>query len=372
MIKIHTPIRVLQVLNVMDFGGVESVVMNYFRHINREQIQFDFAVSQDSLLPQKDEIQKLDGKIYLLPSITHIIKYCCALKKIIQENNYEIVHCHMNTLNVVPLFAAYCAKTKVRICHNHTTAHRGEGKKTIMKYLLRSSCKWFATDYFACGESAARWMYGNKCFNNGRVYLMRNAIDVEKFRYNAAVRNRLRKQAGLTDKFVIGHIGRFVYQKNHTFLVDVFFEIYKRKPDAVLLLVGEGELEEIIKEKVKSLGIEQSVIFYGTTMDTSILYQVMDVFLFPSYYEGFGMAAVEAQCSGLYVVASEYIPKEAKITDLFQYSSLKYKSSNWAQDILNNCKNFHERDKAYLLVKEKGFSIHSEAGKLIEHYLKMI
>ncbi|MGN0292220.1 MAG: glycosyltransferase, partial [Lachnospiraceae bacterium] len=282
----EAPIRILQILNHMDYGGIEAVVMNYYRHIDRTKIQFDFAVSRDSVLPQRKEIKKLGGNIYLLPPISHVTGYHRVVKKLIQSHGYDIIHCHMNTLSVFPLFAAYRAGAKVRICHNHTTAHRGEGAKTILKYLLRPMNRWFATDYFACGEYAGKWMYGKKAMQTGRVYIMRNAIDVEKFRYNTITRISMRMKMELADKFVVGHIGRFMYQKNHEFLIDVFSEVHRRNEDAVLLLVGEGELEGHIKKKVKRLGLEKNVIFYGTSEDTSKLYQVMDVFCLPSFYEG--------------------------------------------------------------------------------------
>lgn len=366
----YTPIRVLQILNHMDYGGIEAVVMNYYRHMDRNKVQFDFAVSKDSLLPQKEEIQKLGGNIYLLPPVSNIVQYICDLKQIIEKNHYKIVHCHMNSLSVFPLYAAYRAGAEVRICHNHTTAHHGEGKKTVAKYLLRPCCKWFATDYFACGEYAGRWMYGDRCFDDGKVYVMRNAIDIEKFRYNPITRIVIRQRLGLTDKFVVGHIGRFMYQKNHGFLIDVFNEIHQKNADAVLLLVGEGELEGQIREKVRRLGLEDYVIFYGTSEDTSKLYQAMDVFCLPSFYEGLPVVAVEAQCNGLPVIASDEITAEVGILESYEKISLQMPMNLWTEKILGVCLDENRRNRECLLVENAGFSIRTEAERLLQHYSK--
>lgn len=366
--KREQPRRVLQILNHMDYGGIEAVVMNYYRHMDRTKIQFDFAVCEDSMLPQKEEIQKLGGNIYLLPPISHLPRYIRSLKKLIKDHNYEIVHCHMNTLSVFPLYAARRAKAKVRICHNHTTAHKGEGAKTILKYLLRPLNKCFATDYFACGEYAGRWMYGNKCFEAGEVYVMPNAVETERFRYNMITRISMRMKMDVTDKFVVGHIGRFMYQKNHDFLVDIFKEVHRRRPNAVLLLIGEGELEPRIREKVKSLGLTEAVIFYGTSQDTSKLYQVMDVFCLPSFYEGLPVVAVEAQMNGLCVISSDHVTPEIALLENYRQISLKASASVWAKEILKADICEATRQDAWKQMKKSGFSMEEEAGKLTAWY----
>jgi glycosyltransferase EpsF len=200
----------------------------------------------------------------------------------------------------------------VRICHNHTTAHWGEGVKTLLKYILRPFNKVFATDYFACGETAGRWMYGDRCFDRGEVTVMPNAIDTEQFAFDPAARAALREELGIPqDAFVVGHVGRFMYQKNHRFLVDIFAEVLKKKPEAVLLLVGEGELMESIREKVKARGISSSVVFTGARREVNKLYSVMDVFCLPSFYEGMPVVAWEAQANGLPCVFSNKISQEA-------------------------------------------------------------
>ena len=214
------PIRVAQVLNRMDSGGVEAVVMNYYRHIDRKQVQFDFYFAKDSVFPQREELEKMGAGIYPIPSYTKVFSYHRVLHHAFKRGNYQIVHAHLSTMSVFPLFAAWRAGIPVRICHNHSTAHWGEGKKTLLKYLLRPFAKVFATDYFACGEKAGRWMYGNRCFERGHVHVMPNAIDTKKFAYDEEAKRCLRAELGIPqDAFVLGHVGRFMYQKNHAFLL---------------------------------------------------------------------------------------------------------------------------------------------------------
>ena len=331
--KQNTPLRVLQVLNLMDYGGIESVVMNYYNHIDKTKVQFDFAVSETSIFPQKDKIQKLGGRFYLLPPISHLPKYVLVLQKIIKENNYKIVHCHLNCLSVFPLFASYLAGAKVRICHNHATVYKGEMIKALAKYILRPFCRWFATDYFACSEYAGRWMYGNRRFHAGTVHVMQNGINYQKFKPDKEIRVEMRKRLDLQDKYVIGHVGRFTNSKNHKFLIELFHYCYVKNDKLRLLLIGDGELEAAIRKKVHQMGLDKAVIFYGNTDSIEKLYQAMDVFCFPSFYEGLGLAAVEAQACNVPVVASKEVPKDVVIGRNIQFLDLKDSMENWEKAI---------------------------------------
>ena len=326
------PVRVAQVLNRMDSGGVESVVMNYCRHIDRKKIQFDFYFSQDSTFPQREELEQLGAGICPMLPYSRLFAYHRALYKAFREKKYRIVHAHLSTMSVFPLFAAWRAGVPVRICHNHTTAHWGEGVKTLLKYILRPFNKVFATDYFACGETAGRWMYGDRCFDRGEVTVMPNAIDTEQFAFDPAARAALREELGIPqDAFVVGHVGRFMYQKNHGFLMDIFVQLHKERPEARLLLVGEGELMEQVREKAQRLGLEKSVIFTGARRDVSKLYSAMDVFCLPSFYEGMPVVAWEAQANGLPCVFSDRVSIETKKSEGSQFLSLNLKAKNWAE-----------------------------------------
>ena len=328
------PIRVAQVLNRMDSGGVESVVMNYYRHIDREKVQFDFYLAEGSSFPQREELEQLGAGIYLIPPYSRPVKYHRVLYKAFKKRQYKIVHAHLSAMSVFPLFAAWRAGVPVRICHNHTTAYWGEGIKTLLKYILRPFNKIFATDYFACGETAGRWMFGDRCFNSGKVTVIPNAIDTEKFAFDPEARSSLRKELGIPqDVFVVGHVGRFTYAKNHSFLVDVFMDLLKKMPDAKLLLIGEGKLMDHIRGKAKKLHIEKKVIFAGVRKDTNKLYSVMDVFCLPSLYEGLGMVVWEATANGVPTLLSDRVPKEANIECYCSVLSLKQKPQIWAEEL---------------------------------------
>lgn len=330
------PIRVAQVLNRMDSGGVESVVMNYYRHIDREKVQFDFYLAENSSFPQREELEQLGAGIFLLPSYSRPIRYHRVLYKVFKERRYKIVHAHLSTMSVFPLFAAWRAGVPVRICHNHTTAYWGEGFKTLLKYILRPFNKIFATDYFACGETAGRWMFGDRCFGSGRVTVMPNAIETERFVFDPEARTALRNELEIPQNaFVVGHVGRFTYAKNHAFLLEIFCEVLKARPSAKLLLAGEGELYDNIKSRAEKLGIEGNVVFTGVRIDINRLYSVMDVFCLPSFYEGLGLVVWEARRNGLSVVLSDKIPKEIGCNENDHFLSLKLEAKAWARRLLS-------------------------------------
>ena len=280
-------------------GGVESVIMNYYKNIDKSKFQFDFVCDNDSTNIPYDEIEKLGGRVILVPPYQKVFKYHKELKRIFKENKYKIVHSHINTLSVFPLFAAKCAGVKVRIAHSHSTTNKKEWKKNLLKIALRPFSKVFATNYMCCSELAGRWLFGDKEYDKGNVYLLNNAIDLDKFKFDKKIRNKKRKELNVSDDMlVIGHIGRFVEQKNHRFLIDIFNEIYKKNNKSILLLAGQGPLVEGIKEKVDKLGLIDNVLFLGQRNDASELYQAFDVFLLPSLYEGLPVVGVEAQAAG--------------------------------------------------------------------------
>lgn len=366
------PIIVAQIMGKWNGGGVEAVVMNYYRHIDRTKIQFDFICDEDSTNIPYDEIEKLGGRVIIVPPYQHIFMYLKKLKQIFKENKYKIIHSHINTLSVFPLYMAKRAGVPVRIAHSHSTSNKKEWKKTLMKNMLRPFSKVFATDYMCCSELAGRWLFGNKTYDKGKVYLLNNAIDVEKFAYNEDVRKAKRKELEIADDtFVIGHIGRFVAQKNHTFLIDIFNEVHKEKENSVLLLVGQGSLENEIKEKVNRLGLSDSVKFLGQRDDAFELYQVFDVFLLPSLYEGLPVVGVEAQAAGLLCVFSSDMTKETKILDSTEFVDLNQNVKEWANKVLK-CNEKNERKKQKNVLMNVHYNIESETLKLKEYYLTKI
>lgn len=329
-----SPVRVAQIMGIMENGGVEAVVMNYYRAIDRERVQFDFFVDETCSFPQRAEIASLGGRCYLVPSYAHPIRYICALKHLYRENGYQIVHAEINTMSVFPLFAAWLARVPVRICHNHSTSHRGEGAKSVVKLLLRPFARVFATHYFACGDTAARWMFGARRVDSGRVTVLPNAIDLHHFSFSPESRDAVRQEIGVGETaLVVGHIGRFMYQKNHAFLLKIFQALLIQRPDAILMLAGEGELLDATHALAKTLGIEHRVRFLGVRRDAERLYSAMDVFCLPSFYEGLPVVMVEALANGLSCVVSNQVTRELNEFRVAQLP-LDAPPERWAQALI--------------------------------------
>jgi glycosyltransferase EpsF len=364
------PIRIVHVIGKWVGGGVEAVVMNYYRHIDKTKIQFDFICDNDSTNIPYEEIESLGGRVILIPPYQKIFSYQKELQKVLKENNYKIVHSHINTLSVFPLYAAKKVGIPVRIAHSHSTTNKKEWKKNLMKQFLRPFSKKYATDYMCCSELAGRWLFGNKEYDKGNVYLLNNAIDLDKFKYDEKIRKEVRKELNIKDDtLVIGHIGRFVAQKNHTFLIDIFNEIHKNNNDSILLLAGQGPKENEIKEKVKTLNLEKNVIFLGQRNDANRLYQAFDVFLLPSLYEGLPVVGVEAQASGLLCILSESMTQETKVLDTTTFISLEESSKEWSTKLLDNYKNFKRRDTTKEITNNN-VNIKQESIKLENKYVE--
>ena len=371
METIEEPIRVASVIGRYIGGGVEAVTINYYKNIDKNKVQFDFICDEDSTNIPYEEIERMGGKVIIIPSYSKPFKYHKALKRVLKEGNYKIIHSNINTLSVFSLFAAKCAGVPVRIAHSHSTTNKKEKKKNLMKQVLRPFSKVFATDYMCCSELAGRWLFGNKEYDKGNVYLLNNAIDLDKFKYNESLRKKKRKELGIKDDtLVIGHIGRFVAQKNHDFLIDIFNEIHKKNNNSILLLAGQGPLMEDIKNKVKELNLEDSVKFLGQRNDANELYQAFDVFLLPSLYEGLPVVGVEAQAAGLLCYLSDDMTKETKVLDITKFMSLNNTPEEWADNILDDVKKYKRIDTSKEMTA-KNFNIKEEAKKLEEYYLNL-
>lgn len=350
-------------------GGVEAVILNYFRNINKSKFVFDFVIDSDSTDNNFiNEIQELGGTIIKCPPYQKLHSYNKFLYKLFKEKKYDIVHSNINTLSVFPLRMAEKAGIKIRIAHSHSTSNPKEWKKNLLKNILRPFSKKYANVYFACSELAGRYLFGNKAFDEGKVVIFNNAINLDKFKYNEEKRKEIRKKLNIkNDTFVIGHIGRFVAQKNHTFLIDIFNEMHKENENSVLLLIGQGTLQNEIKEKVDKLGLANSVKFIGQVTNANDYYNAMDVFVLPSIYEGLGMVLIEAQANELPCIASTEVPKEAKISNQIEYIELDKNPSYWAKRILNK-----NRSKVNFEYNEKieKYNIKNVVGELENEYIK--
>ena len=287
MENVDKKIIVAHIMGKWNGGGVESVVMNYYRNIDRNKIQFHFLCDEDSTDIPYEEIEKLGGKVIVIPPYQKLFKYQKELYRIFEENNYKIVHSHINALSVFPLRIAKKAGVPIRIAHSHSTSNKKEWKKNILKMILRPLSKLYANNYFACTEYAGKWLFGKKVVERKELNVINNAIDLKKFEFNENTRKALREELGIKDDtLIIGHVGRFMKQKNHEFLVEVFNEVYKKNQNTLLILIGQGPLLSEIKQKAINLNIEDKIKFIGQVTDVEKYYNIMDIFLFPSIYEG--------------------------------------------------------------------------------------
>lgn len=331
------PIRIAQIMGKLWAGGVESVVFNYYKFIDKSKFQFDFYYDEDSTVEPSKELISMGARFIKIPAYQNTAKYIRTLERYFRENNYLIVHSHINTLGVIPLYVAKRCNVPIRIQHNHSVPGGHEFKRNFLKNILKLFSKTYSTHYFACSEKAGRWMFGDKTFDNDGVFIMRNAIDFSKYtNVSSEESEKLLAKLGLNDKYVVGHVGRFTFAKNHSFLIDIFKKILEKKESARLLLVGDGELHNEISEKIQRLGISDKVIMVGKVKNPEKYYAIMDVLILPSIFEGLSMTTIEAQVAGKNIFVSNAIPKEAKISNLCHFVSDDYKSSEWVQYIFNH------------------------------------
>lgn len=314
--SVQGPIRVAQVVGKMNGGGVEAVVMNYYRHIDRSKVQFDFLVDEDSMRVPEEEITALGGRVFRIPSYQHPIRYRRELIRLMREQQWLIVHSNINTLSVFPLSAAKKIGVPVRIAHSHSTMGKGEFAKNMMKLALRPFANVYPTVRFACGHYAGEWLFGKK----HDFTVIPNAIELDKFRFDPTVRRETRKELGIAeDTFLIGHVGRFMPQKNQAFLVDVLADLLPNRPKTMLAFVGDGPDKADVQQHAEELGVSDHVLFLGQRSDVNRLYQAFDVFCLPSLYEGLCVVGIEAQCAGLPCLFSNSITREVDLTEASRF-----------------------------------------------------
>lgn len=359
------PIRILHVVTYMGRGGLETMIMNYYRHIDRSKIQFDFLTHRSEKADYDDEIEALGGTIYRLP---RLVPWSSTYKKALDtffkaHPEYRIVHVHQDCLSAVILKAATQNGVPVRIAHSHSSSQDKDIKYPIKLFYKRFIPR-YATELFACGKSAGDWMFCGASYQ-----VIYNAIDAKRFSFSQSKRNQMRKSLNIEhDATVIGHVGRFEIVKNHHFLLMVFLQFKKRHPNSKLLLIGDGELRNQIYTESKTLKIEDDVIFTGIRNDVPALMQAMDAFVLPSLYEGLGMVAVEAQAAGLPCILSDSIPAEAAVTDSVRFFSLNQSPEQWADEILFLLSS-HKRKNTYWEICTAGYDIEDNAQQLQQFYL---
>jgi len=363
-------IRVLHIVNIMNRGGLETMIMNLYRNIDRTKIQFDFLTHSTQPGDYDNEIKELGGNIYSVVSRRQgILKNRRQLMEFFKKHpEYNIVHMHVSSLSyITPLKIATMGNVSTRVIHSHSSKHERGSIHKLLHMINQRKIKKYATNYFACSNVAAKWLYGDRLYNELDIHLINNSIDAQKFSFNEEVRNIVRKKLNIEDNFVIGHVGRFTDAKNHIFLIDIFKEIHNIYPNSVLMLVGRGELENEIKNRVIKLGLEDSVMFMGVRSDIPELLQAMDVFLFPSLYEGLPVTLVEAQAAGLKCYVSDAVTQDVDITGLVQFISLQQSSKYWASKIIAGQEGYI-RLNTYEDVVKAGYDVKTAAIKLKEFY----
>ncbi|MBZ4656145.1 MAG: glycosyl transferase family 1 [Thermoanaerobacter sp.] len=366
------PIRVLHVFGGLDAGGAESRTMDIYRQIDKSRVQFDFLIHTEKKGYFEDEIKKMGGRIFRVPrfGLRTFFSYQKALNDFFEKHpEYKIIHGHILSTAFIYQKVAKKHGVPVRIAHSRCGTRTQINVENLIKEFFKRLARFYVTDKFAVSKIAGFSAFGRRSVFNGEVKVLPNAIKIQKYLYNNEVREKMRSEFNIENKFVIGHIGRFQQQKNHDFVVDIFFEVQKKILNSMLILVGDGELKTVIEDKVNKLGLDDSVIFTGVRSDVPDILQAMDVLLFPSFYEGLPGVVLEAQAAGLPCIISDKITDEVKITDLVEYVSLDKSAEYWAEKVLKFSQGF-ERRNTYNEIVKAGYDIESVAQWYQEFYLK--
>lgn len=366
--------RVLQVVSSLQTGGgVQTMLKNYYSHIEPMSFKSDFVVCGKEIGGMESWFEKYGAHIYhISPRAKHPVKNLCALYRILKDGHYDVLHCHQDYHGAAAVAIAKHLGVPVRIIHSHQAFPPENTLKKIRRYFGRHIIMRDASVLAACGEAAGLWLYGKKTVESGCVEILRNAIDVDAFSFTQEGRNRLRNELGISEKVIaVGHVGRFAEQKNHSLLVNIFAEFHRQRPDSVLLLIGDGPLRPAVEAQVAKLGIRNAVFFLGIRTDVPQLLSSMDLFLLPSRFEGLGIVAVEAQVSGLPCICSHKVPQEVKITENLCFMPEFSYTDCVAWSCMMERKLATGRTDGATAAKMAGYDIYSEAKKLEMLYLNV-
>ena len=364
-------IRILHIVPDIDGGGVGSVVYNYFSHMNKEGISIDILTSDHG---RKQFLEEKFSKcgvnvITIIPRKEDLIAHFKAVESVIKSGKYVIIHSHEQNWSYFYLRLAKKYNVQVRIAHSHLTEQNRDKLKIGILNCLNPLLKSITTGYFACGEKAGQYMWGDRIVNSQNLYVMNNAIDINHFRFCDKTRTEYRNRLGVSNKTVIGHVGRFDQQKNHAFLINVFYKYKRLHNNAVLVLIGTGTLEHEIHRQAEQYGIGDDVLFLGLRDDVAELFNSFDCFVLPSLYEGLPVVGIEAQTNGVPCVFSDAITDEVKLLDSTTFLSLNESDDKWCAEIEYAMLKSKNRENAYLIAAQKGFSIDIEAERLKDYYI---
>lgn len=360
------PIRVLHVLGGLNRGGAETMVMNLYRIIDKEKVQFDFVIHKENENEYVDEIKSLGGKVYVFPrfvmkNLFLYRKYWMTFLK--KHPEYKILHSHVRSYAIVYIKLAKKRKIKT-IIHSHSTSN-GKGISAYVKWVLQLPLRKKCNYLFACSNVSGEWLFGKKAVKLPNYRLIKNAIDISKYGIDSSVREEYRKKFDAENKYIYGHVGRLSEPKNHRFLLETFSEILKRNPQALLLLVGEGEYRSRIESWIHELNLDKNVIMTGSRQDIPQLLNAMDVFLFPSLWEGLPITVIEAQAVGLPCIISDQITSEVVISEAVTCLPINKGYECWVEQSLSSVgRKFNVIDE----IKRAGFDVKDSAEELMKFY----
>lgn len=368
MLSVNSENRILHVFASLDRGGAEGMVMSLYRNLDRSKVQFDFVVNdRDEPYAHEDEIKALGGRVFRMPAYTGVntLRYFFKWKNFLNcHPEWKVIHAHHTSPAFVYLSAAKLSGC-VTIAHSHIASSE-KNIKSFVKIATRYPLRFLSHYLFSCSEAASEWMFGAK---SSQAIVLKNSVDAKELQFDPVARREKRGELGVGGKLVVGHIGRFAIQKNHDYLIDIFLCVKKIRPGSVLLLVGDGEQKKRIENKVMSLGLSEDVMFLGVRSDVVELLSAIDVFLFPSLYEGLPVTMIEAQANGLPCVVSNTITSESKITECVRFLSLSDAPEKWAEVVVADGDPENRRD-TYSDLVHAGYDIESNARWLESFYLE--
>lgn len=336
----NSQIKVLHVVSNLSNGGVEGMLYNYYREIDKNSLKFDFITHGNNVGYIEKKLINLGSKVYHIPSKKeNIIKYNRELKKVLKQNKYEIIHVHQNLMSFIPLYYAKKYNINNRIIHSHTCVYDESIGMKVYRKILSKLCIKNSNLYAACSDSAAKWLYGEQFTKNNKINIINNGIDVTKFLYSEKNRNNILKKYDIQNKYIIGHIGRFTDEKNHAYMVEICKILKEKYSDFVMIFIGDGENKPKIENLIKKYKLDNNIKLLGHCENVHEILNCMDLLLLPSKYEGFPVTLVEAQANGLKSIISDKVPKDTIISNNIKIISIEEHEGVWANEILNMINN---------------------------------
>ena len=361
-------IRILEIVNALNQGGVDRIIYNYVIRLSQE-FKVDFVVNKSNAIGMLEEDLKKRGcRIFRVTKIRDgVFSRYHELKKIMKKGQYQIVHDNSGYKGVINLLAARNSGVPIVITHSHFAYIPQGFFATVTRIITSKMCTLLANELFACGEQAGRWMWGNKNYENGKVHIMRNAIESEKYRYSIPDRIAIRKQMQCEGDFIVGCVARLAPQKNHLFLLKVFYELCRIKPNSKLLLIGDGQEKDKIQRETEKLGLSDKIVILGTIPNVHQILSAMDVFVLTSLYEGLPVSVIEAQFNGLPVICSSAVTKEMAFIPTTAFLSLQESHETWAKSILK-C----SESKRFPIPENSAYDISEAVSEIERYYDKLV